>query len=76
MLDELASAAAAAGGSAVVQAAGTDLWNGFRGRVAEWFGRGDAVRESRELERLDRRASELSRPRTPRRKLRAYARLH
>ncbi|MFF3736452.1 hypothetical protein [Streptomyces sp. NPDC002566] len=37
-----------------------DLWNGFRGRVAEWFGRGDAVRESRELERLDRSASELS----------------
>ncbi|BAC67980.1 putative secreted protein [Streptomyces avermitilis MA-4680 = NBRC 14893] len=60
MLDELVSAAAAAGGSAVVQAAGTDLWNGFRGRVAEWFGRGDAVRESRELERLDRSASELS----------------
>lgn len=44
----------------MVQAAGTDLWNGFRGRVAEWFGRGDAVRESRELERLDRSASELS----------------
>lgn len=60
MLDELVSAAAAAGGTAVVQAAGTDLWNGFRGRVAEWFGRGHEVRESRELERLDRSASELS----------------
>ncbi|MFI8392894.1 hypothetical protein [Streptomyces sp. NPDC085540] len=60
MLDELALAAAAAGGSAVVQAAGTDLWNGFRGRVAQWFGRGDSVRESRELERLDRSACELS----------------
>ncbi|MCC0094432.1 hypothetical protein K7B10_06440 [Streptomyces flavotricini] len=60
MLDELALAAAAAGGSAVEQAAGTDVWNGFRGRVAEWFGRRDAVRESRELERLDRSASELT----------------
>ncbi|GAA2771526.1 hypothetical protein Sros01_82470 [Streptomyces roseochromogenus] len=44
----------------MVQAAGTDVRNGFRGRVAEWFGRRDAVRESRELERLDRSASELT----------------
>ncbi|MFE1767106.1 hypothetical protein ACFW81_23180 [Streptomyces angustmyceticus] len=48
---------AAAGGAAVVQAAGTDLWAGFRQRVARLFGRGDTRREQAELERLDRTAA-------------------
>jgi hypothetical protein len=46
-------ALAAAGGAAVVQAAGTDVWTAFRGRVARLFGRGDAAREQAELDRLD-----------------------
>ncbi|MFI5524249.1 hypothetical protein [Streptomyces platensis] len=47
----------AAGGAAVVQAAGTDLWAGFRQRVARLPGRGDTRREQTELERLDRTAA-------------------
>ncbi|UYB37820.1 hypothetical protein SLV14_000104 [Streptomyces sp. Je 1-4] len=50
-------ALAAAGGAAVVQAAGTDLWAGFRQRVAQLLGRGDTQREQAELERLDRTAA-------------------
>ncbi|MGW7018682.1 hypothetical protein ACWGGS_04930 [Streptomyces decoyicus] len=50
-------ALAAAGGAAVVQAAGTDLWAGLRQRVARLLGRGDAQREQAELERLDRTAA-------------------
>ncbi|WP_405554025.1 hypothetical protein [Streptomyces sp. NBC_01171] len=60
MLFEAMTALAAAGGSAVVQAAGTDAWNGFRGRVAALFGRGDARREAAELERLDHTAQVLT----------------
>jgi hypothetical protein len=60
MLAEALIALAAAGGTAVVQAAGTDAWEGLRGRVARWFGRGDVEVERAELERLDRSASELS----------------
>jgi hypothetical protein len=45
MLVETLAALAAAGGAAVVQAAGTDAWNGFRQAVARWFARGDAQRE-------------------------------
>jgi len=37
-------AAAAAGGSAVVQAAGTDACNGTRGGLARLFGRGETAR--------------------------------
>ncbi|MFJ3861728.1 hypothetical protein ACIPRL_36590 [Streptomyces sp. NPDC090085] len=60
MLAEAMTALAAAGGTAVVQAAGTDVWTGFRQGVAGWFGRGgNAQRESAELERLDRTASAL-----------------
>ncbi|MFF3249241.1 hypothetical protein ACFYWY_37255 [Streptomyces sp. NPDC002870] len=58
MLETLV-ALAVAGGTAVVQAAGTDAWNGFRGAVARWFGRGDAQREQAELERLDQTATAL-----------------
>ncbi|CAM5265831.1 hypothetical protein GCM10010329_03020 [Streptomyces spiroverticillatus] len=59
MLPEAMTALAAAGGAAVVQAAGTDAWNGLRRRIATWLGRGDRQRESVELERLDRTAAEL-----------------
>ncbi|WP_030732516.1 hypothetical protein [Streptomyces sp. NRRL S-237] len=60
MLAEAMTALAAAGGTAVVQAAGTDVWTGFRQQVAGWFGRGgNAQRESAELERLDQTASAL-----------------
>ncbi|MET9378896.1 hypothetical protein ABZX98_32980 [Streptomyces sp. NPDC002992] len=52
-------ALAAAGGAAVVQAAGTDAWAALRQAVAQWFGRGDEQRLQAELERLDRTAAEL-----------------
>lgn len=54
LLGQALPALAAAGGAAVVQAAGTDVWTALRARVARLFGRGDAARESAELERLDR----------------------
>lgn len=60
MLDETLTVLAAAGGTAVVQAAGTDLWTGLRQAVAGWFGRGDEQRQRAELERLDRTAGELA----------------
>ncbi|MER5892229.1 hypothetical protein [Streptomyces sp. NPDC001876] len=53
MLVEGLVAVAAAGGGAIVQAAGTDAWNGIRGGFARIFGRGEAGREQAELERLD-----------------------
>ncbi|WP_432106059.1 hypothetical protein [Streptomyces sp. bgisy091] len=53
MLVEGLVAVAAAGGGAIVQAAGTDAWNGIRGGFARIFGRGEARREQAELERLD-----------------------
>ncbi len=56
---EALTALAAAGGTAVVQAAGKDAWAGFRSRVAKWFARGDAGRERVTLERLDRTAAAL-----------------
>ena len=59
MLAEALTALAAAGGTAVVQAAGKDAWAGFRARVAKWFARGDAEREQVALERLDRTAAAL-----------------
>ncbi|MGV9232451.1 hypothetical protein ACWDP9_24210 [Streptomyces nigra] len=59
MLSETMIAIAAAGGTSVVQAAGTDAWTGLRERVAQWFGRGNPQRENAELERLDRTAYEL-----------------
>ncbi|CAM5506152.1 hypothetical protein [Streptomyces abikoensis] len=58
MLSEALTAAAAAGGTAVVRSAGTDAWPGLRQRVARWFGGGEA-RERAELERLDRTARAL-----------------
>ncbi|MFJ1754965.1 hypothetical protein [Kitasatospora sp. NPDC088134] len=52
-------ALATAGGTAVVQAAGTQAWEGLRARVARLLGRGDAERERVELERLERTADAL-----------------
>jgi hypothetical protein len=59
MLSEAMTALAAAGGAAVVQAAGTDAWTGVRQQMARWFGRGNPQREHAQLERLDRTAAEL-----------------
>ncbi|MFD8882897.1 hypothetical protein ACFV0H_10265 [Streptomyces erythrochromogenes] len=59
MLVDTLAALAMAGGTAVVQAAGTEAWAGFRQAVARWFGRGDAARERAELERLDQTATAL-----------------
>ncbi|MGX5397516.1 hypothetical protein ACWLMY_37590 [Streptomyces anulatus] len=59
MLVEGLIAVAAAGGSAVVQAAGTDAWNGIREGFARLFGRGEPGREQAELERLDQTRSVL-----------------
>ncbi|MFD5736432.1 hypothetical protein ACFWIY_27025 [Streptomyces sioyaensis] len=59
MLDQALIALAAAGGTAVVTAAGTDAWAGLRRAVAHWFSRGDALREHAELERLDQTATAL-----------------
>ncbi|MFF0885184.1 hypothetical protein [Streptomyces sp. NPDC003456] len=60
MLDEVMTAAAAAGGVAVVEAAGSDLWVSFRTRCARLIGRGDPDREDGALERLDRTAAALA----------------
>ncbi|MFF7231806.1 hypothetical protein [Streptomyces sioyaensis] len=60
MRPETLTALAAAAGIAVVQAAGSDAWEGLRGRLARWFGRGDAERERGALERLDRSAADVA----------------
>ncbi|SEL25748.1 tetratricopeptide repeat protein [Streptacidiphilus jiangxiensis] len=57
MLEEALLTLAAAGGTAVVTAAGTDAWTGMRAAVAKLLGRGDRERERIELERLDRTAT-------------------
>lgn len=62
MLEAALVALATAGGTAVVQAAGTDAWNGLRSAVAGLVGRGDQRREYAELERLDRTATALRAP--------------
>ncbi|MFF4228985.1 hypothetical protein [Streptomyces sp. NPDC001820] len=54
MLVEALLALAAAGGGAIVQAAGTDAWNGVRSGIARVLGHGEEAREQGELERLDR----------------------
>ncbi|MFJ8046060.1 hypothetical protein ACIRBX_36660 [Kitasatospora sp. NPDC096147] len=59
MLTETLTALAAAGGTAVVGAAGTSLWEGIRSGTARLFGRGDADRERLELVELDRTAAAL-----------------
>ncbi|MEV8547245.1 hypothetical protein [Streptomyces sp. NBC_01261] len=59
-MSEGIAALAAAGGAAVVQAAGTDTWEGVRTLVARLLGRGDPQQESAELQLLDRTHSELA----------------
>ncbi|MFI1070265.1 hypothetical protein [Streptomyces puniciscabiei] len=59
MLTEAIAAAAAAGGTAVVQGAGTDLWAWCRTRGARLVGRGDPGREGDALDLLDRTAAAL-----------------
>jgi hypothetical protein len=59
VLPEALTALAAAGGGAVVQAAGTDAWSAFRQRVAQLLSRGDSGNEHAELERLDQTAAAL-----------------
>jgi hypothetical protein len=59
VLAEALTALAAAGGTAVVQAAGTDAWAGFRSRVAKWFARENTGREQVALEHLDRTTAAL-----------------
>ncbi|MFJ9823268.1 hypothetical protein ACIRSU_02710 [Streptomyces sp. NPDC101160] len=59
MLAEGLTVLAAAGGTAVVQAAGTSAWHGLQQSVAQWFARGDGERERAELERLDHSAAAL-----------------
>ncbi len=60
MLVEWLAAVAAAGGTAVVQAAGTDVWVSVRQRVAHVLGRDDHEREQAELMRLDQTATDLA----------------
>ncbi|MEU6426126.1 hypothetical protein ABZ860_09490 [Microbispora sp. NPDC046973] len=60
MLVEWLAAVAAAGGTAVVQAAGTDVWVTVRQRVAQVLGRDDPEREQAELMRLDQTATDLA----------------
>ncbi|MER5883335.1 hypothetical protein ABT160_05865 [Streptomyces sp. NPDC001941] len=60
MLTEGCVALAAAGGTAVVQAAGTDAWSALRGRCAALLGRGDADGEQRARARLDATAQALA----------------
>ncbi len=59
MLEQTLVELAVTGGTAVVQAAGTDAWAELRRAVATWFGRGVSQREQAELERLDRTAAAL-----------------
>ncbi|MFC9595754.1 hypothetical protein ACFTUC_38905 [Streptomyces sp. NPDC056944] len=59
MMEEALVSLAMAGGTAVVQTAGTQAWDGLRVRVARLLGRGDGERERTELDRLDRTANAL-----------------
>ncbi|MEU7422482.1 hypothetical protein [Streptomyces sp. NPDC040750] len=59
MLVEGLIGVAAAGGGAIVQAAGTEAWVGIRSGVARILGRGETGRERAELERLDQTRAEL-----------------
>ncbi|MFE7930310.1 hypothetical protein ACFU6S_16510 [Streptomyces sp. NPDC057456] len=59
MLSEALTAAAAGGGMAVVQSAGSDSWAWFRVRCARLVARGDTDAEREAIERLDRTAAVL-----------------
>ncbi|MFE5240473.1 MULTISPECIES: hypothetical protein [unclassified Streptomyces] len=56
---EALAALATAGGAALVSAAGTDLWEAVRSRIARLTSRGDGEAERVTLQRLDRTAAEL-----------------
>ncbi|MCX4489911.1 hypothetical protein OG890_39165 [Streptomyces anulatus] len=58
-MDELLMVLAAAGGTVVVQAAGTDAWPGLQLSLARWIGQGIEQSEQAALERLDQTASAL-----------------
>ncbi|GGT55615.1 hypothetical protein GCM10010207_64550 [Streptomyces atratus] len=60
MLSEALTALTAAGGAAVVQAAGTDTWAGVRAAVARLLAQGDPERERHQLRRLDRTANAVT----------------
>lgn len=60
MLEEALTALAAAGGTAVVQAAGTSSWQGLQHAVAQWFGRGQEDRDHVARERLAQSATALA----------------
>ncbi|WP_330336970.1 hypothetical protein [Streptomyces sp. NBC_00557] len=60
MLAETLTALAAAGGAAVVQAAGTDAWSGFRQGMARLIGQGDPERERDAARQLERTAALLA----------------
>jgi hypothetical protein len=59
VLDEAMVALASAGGTAVVQAAGTDAWRVFREKVVRLFGRQGSQGEQTALERLNETAAAL-----------------
>lgn len=59
MLTEALSALAAAGGTAVVQAAGTDVWSAVRERVVRMFSHSNARPPQRVIEQLDQTAAAL-----------------
>lgn len=59
MLTEALAALAAAGGTAVVQAAGTDVWTSVRDRVIKVFSRGDDRQARQITQRLDQTATAL-----------------
>lgn len=60
MLSESLVALAAAGGTAVVQAVGTDAWGAVRDRTARLFAGSNAERHTAELARLEETARDLS----------------
>ncbi|MEV4439161.1 hypothetical protein AB0K09_09090 [Streptomyces sp. NPDC049577] len=65
MLSEAMTALAAAGGTAVVQAAGTDAWQTVRARAARLLGRGGEEPTRVAVEQLDRVAARLEGDGTP-----------
>lgn len=60
VLTEALVAIVAAGGTSVVQAAGTDAWTSLRHRLGTLMGGSDEQRTGFELERLDRTATAMA----------------
>ncbi|CAM5302004.1 hypothetical protein AB0F92_22755 [Kitasatospora aureofaciens] len=65
MLTDALVELAAAGGTAVVSAAATDIWQATKGKVARLFGRGDDRDEQRVSVQLDRIPMELDQAAEP-----------